>query len=140
MKNKTIIALQGDADTGKSITIGLLFEMMKHNGFEVIQDKKQKNSKDFFVILKKNEILIGVSSYGDTEYFIKERCGRFVDAGCEIIVCACHQKGKTVSAVHSFVGYTPAFVPKTVAPPLQQQNSNNADANVILNMVIDLIE
>ncbi len=92
MVKKSNIALQGDSNTGKSITIGLLFELMKQNRFLVIKDKWKKDSKDFFVILKKGDVLIGISSYGDTEQWIKERCGRFVKTGCKIIVCACHNQ------------------------------------------------
>jgi hypothetical protein len=140
MVKKSIIALQGDPDTGKSITIGVLFELMKQNGFQIIQDKKRKNSKDFFVIVKNSGVLIGISSYGDTEYWIKERCGRFVKEGCKIIICACHKKGKTVNAVLSFGEYVPTFIPKTVATTSQQGKANSTDAGRLLRIIDSLIK
>ncbi|MEO8088129.1 MAG: hypothetical protein ABI763_15005 [Bacteroidota bacterium] len=137
---KSIIALQGDQNSGKSITIGLLFHMMRKNGFQTIKDKARKNSKDFFVILKKNDILIGVSSYGDTEYWIKDRCGKFVIAGCQIMVCACHKEGKTVEAVLSFTEYELVFFAKNFAMSSEQLNANTADAEELLGLVEDLLK
>jgi hypothetical protein len=137
--NRSIIALQGDPNTGKSITIGLLYEMMKQNGFTVVKDKWKKNSKDFFVLLKKNHVLIGVSSYGDTEHWIKERCGRFVNAGCHFIVCACHNNGKTVNAVLSFSDYEPILIHKRISISIEQMNANTSDASELLEIINDLI-
>lgn len=139
MKNKTSIALQGDPDTGKSLAIGLLFDLMIQNGFQIVQDKKRKSSKDFFVIVIKNGIKIGICSYGDVADLIKERCGRFVDAKCKIIIYACHPKGTTVDAIHSFKMYSPVFVPKTVVSKSKQKNANIADAHELLKIVTNLI-
>lgn len=139
MKTKTIIALQGPPNRGKSLTIGILFDLMKDSGYKVIMDKKRKTSKDFFVILKKNGILIGVCSYGDTKFYIQDRCNRFVEAGCKIFVCACHEDGQTVDAVNGFRGYTPVFVPKTETSSRFQRTANMEDADKLLNMINGLL-
>ena len=139
MKNKTIIALQGDQDSGKSLTIGLLLKLMEKDGFLIFQDKKRKNSKDFFAMVGKNGFKIGICSYGDTAYLIEDRCGRFVDAKCDIIICACHNSGKTVDAVTGFKRYTPEFVKKTIESTSKHQNANNADAIGLLTMVNNFI-
>lgn len=138
MKTKTIIALQGPPNRGKSLTIGILFDLMKDNGYEVIMDKKRKTSKDFFVILKKNGVLVGICSYGDEKYLIQDRCNRFIDAGCEIIVCACHTDGPTVDAVRSFRGFSPVFVVKTETTLKFQNQENTRDANKLLEMINSL--
>lgn len=48
-----IIALMGKASKGKSTTFGFVYKRMKQESYTLIQDKKRKNSKDFFVIFEK---------------------------------------------------------------------------------------
>ena len=137
---KKIIALQGDKDTGKSETIGILLDEMRNNRYTVVQDKKRKNSHDFFVILMKNGKKIGLSTYGDIKRMIIEKIEIFIQFECDIIICACHRKGKTVEAIKGVKGYTPEFVSKSVAQIVSQQaRLNQQDAEVLFNKVENLL-
>ena len=86
MPQKIILALQGNPSSGKTITLGTLYDLMKKSGYTVFQDKKRKGSKDFFVVVQKKGILIGLSTYGDAAFWIKDRCSRFVKSGCPIMI------------------------------------------------------
>ena len=137
---KKIIALQGDKDTGKSETIGILFDKMRNNGYVVVQDKKRKSSHDFFVILQKNGKKIGLSTYGDIKRMIIVTVEVFIELNCEIIVCACHRKGKTVEAIKNVKGYVAEFIPKSVAQkPPERAGLNRRDAEFLFSKIESLL-
>ena len=140
MKNKTIIALQGDQNRGKTETLSLLFKFAIEKGFEIVIDKKKKTSKDFFVIIKKYNIQVGICTYGDKAYLIRDRCNIFINAGCSIMVCACHNKGVTFDIVNSFIDYTPEFIKKTIGlTGSEYDNVNKHDADNLLKRINSLI-
>jgi len=137
---KRIIALQGDKDTGKSLTIGILFDNMRNNGYVVVQDKKRKSSHDFFVILKKHGKKIGLSTYGDFKRMIIVKVELFIGLDCEIIVCACHRIGKTVEAIKNVKGCDAEFIPKSVAQkPEEREGLNRKDAGILFSKIESLL-
>jgi len=137
---KTILALQGDRDSGKTATITKLFELIKKNGYTVIQDKKRKNSHDFFVIVQKKGKKIGLCTCGDVKWVILSRIEIFIRVNCEVIVCACHRKGKTVEALQSVKGYSIEFFSKAVSANSNDHSKLNArDADILFRRVEDLV-
>lgn len=139
---KNIIALQGNPRTGKTKTIGILYGLMKENGFSVKKDKYKKGSRDFFVLFEKEGRKIGISTYGDTPYQVGHRIEFFVKLNCEIIVCACHENGTTVQALVT-PGYSIELVPKTVSDDknddVKNQTNNMKDANILLGKICELL-
>ncbi len=134
-----IIALEGRPSNGKSTTIGLLYESMKQDNYEIIQDRKRRGSKEFFVIVEKKGKKIGVTTYGDNPDLIRMRIDFFIAQGCHIIVIACRPSAtgdRTRETIESYAGFTKEFIPKTVeADPALRTAVNQADANVLLESV-----
>jgi len=129
----TILALQGDKDSGKSTTIGRLYGMLVKSNYSVIMNRrtyKGKPSHDFVVILERNGIKIGITTYGDTPYLILKKLNILIDADCLIIVCACHEAGETVQVLINIDGYSVQFIPKT--------KDNEADAQEMFNKLEQL--
>ena len=137
---KTILTLQGDKDTGKSQTIGILLENVRISGYTIIQDKKRKGSHDFFVILEKKHKKIGLCTYGDVKSLILAKVEIFIKIQCEVIVCACHKKGATVRALESVTGYSVEYLAKTVAAKsTDRSDCNKRDAERLLARIESLL-
>ena len=137
---KTLLALRGDKNKGKTSAIAKLFELMKKNGYKIIQDKKKKNSHDFYVIVEKKGKKIGISSYGDIVKLILTRIEIFIEFDCEIIVCACRIGGSTEMAVRGVGGYSIEFFDKLVSNNSNDHSDLNArDAQRLLTRIEALL-
>jgi hypothetical protein len=93
--------LRGKKRTGKSQTIRTAIEMLtaKHPDATVEHDDTTK--VDTRVILALNGWKIGIESQGDP----KASLDLFVNAGCDVIVCATRTYGPTVNAVKALEGF-----------------------------------
>lgn len=95
-----IIVLQGEASTGKSTAIGVLYdEYIKNRHYSIIQDRRKTGSKDFFVIVEKKGKKIGITTYGDSADLIKRKLNYFRDKKCLVFVCAGRDLGPTKDAI-----------------------------------------
>jgi hypothetical protein len=121
-----IIALKGRPNTGKSTTLGILYTMMKQGDYHLFQDKKRRNSKDFYVIFEKAGKRIGLTSYGDTRDAINNLLSYFIQQGCSILLCACHTKGYTLQAVENFTGFTKQYFGKIEKLPVSDWAATNS--------------
>jgi hypothetical protein len=130
-----ILALQGNKDSGKSTTIGLLYRMLVNNNCIVIKKRRKydgEDSHDFVVILELNGVKIGITTYGDAPSLILNRIEILIKAKCVIIICACHSSGGTVEILQNIRGYSTQPIPKT--------NNNDADARTLFNRIQQLIK
>jgi hypothetical protein len=128
----TIIALQGIKDSGKSTTIGLLYDQMIKNGGYSIIKKRRQGSHDFVAILEKNGIRIGIITYGDAPSLMRDKINFCIHNGCTIIICACHLNGRTVTVLLEFLDYQPPlYIPKTI--------SNDEDAQDLYGRIERLV-
>lgn len=136
---KKIIALQGDAGTGKTSTITILYNLLKNANYSDVKPRARK-SHDFFAIVKKGGKTVGISTYGDNTQKIRGsiQCFTLPQYSCDIIVCACHNTGATVRALNT-PGYSIDFVPKTVSPnandPVQTLIDNTKDAHTLMSKI-----
>lgn len=129
-----ILALQGEPHTGKSTTIGLLYDHMVLNDYIVLLPRRRYNgnpSHDFIVILEKKKKKIGIMTYGDSPSLIKNKIKVFIDLNCDIIVCACHFSGKTVETIRNIPGFEYRFI--------QKSDSNDDDMIELLTRIEQLI-
>lgn len=136
-----IFAIRGNQDTFKTKTIGRFLELAKDSGsgFDIVQDRKRQGSHDFYGIIRKNGVLIGLCSYGDTSTLIKKYCDALKNAGCTIIVAACHPKGKTVAAVESYneFGFEIRYLEKSHFP---NESTIESDALILLSRINELVK
>lgn len=115
-----IIALEGNPSSGKSTTIGILYDgLLQPNGYNIVQDRKIRGSKDFFVIVEKKGKIIGVTTYGDTRAIIQKKIDFFIGMNCSIIVIACRPSSRgdgTKEMIDNYAGFTKQYLPKLSEP------------------------
>ena len=99
---KTVIALYGTSNSGKSSTAKLVIDKLdKYNSIEQVRKKTRGNGHDLNVIFKSNTIKIGIETEGDPGTPLEKRLSELSSVGCDIIICTCRTYGKTVEAVKS---------------------------------------
>lgn len=98
---KTIIAVWGNANTGKSSTIKLVFDLFNviYKGQISIIDNGPLNTHDITKVFRCNNYIVGIESQGDPKSNIFDSLPMFVDKQCDLIICATRTKGDTVSIV-----------------------------------------
>lgn len=144
-----VIALRGEADTGKTETLNIVYQLLLSSGYKQIKNHFEVLGnpiiRDFLDILENDEtkIKIGFATMGDYARNSKKYPCRNVkcllkkleDKGCDIVICACRESIKaTVDAVKK---YKNIIVDKTVTVDEEiERLVNNADANKIYSIVI----
>jgi hypothetical protein len=77
---------------------------------------------------------IGIESQGDPNSRLEQSLKDFVNAGCDIIFCACRTSGMTVQWINSHKPkYTPFFINQTIVASAQQKQNNNNMAKQLIN-------
>jgi len=101
MKQKTIIAVSGTANIGKSMTISSLGRQIVAAGGTAPDDV---TTKDYRAVIKYLSKIIGVQTYGDTEDLVQSGLDALLNHNCDIIVIASKGYGATVDAIGAFAG------------------------------------
>jgi acetolactate synthase regulatory subunit len=89
---------------------------------------------DFKAILFRNNIKIGISSWGDSYNLVFNALKELMDADCTICVCACRTYDRinpgTNAAIIQFTDYEHKFIEKTIAnntTTIDEASSRDAD-------------
>ncbi|HRA71947.1 MAG TPA: hypothetical protein PLB11_03870 [Flavobacterium sp.] len=132
----TIIGLRGKGGAGKTTTIGKLFELLKKNGYEIESSSFVAIGIDFKAILFRNNIKIGISSWGDSYDLVFDALKELMDAGCTICVCACRTYDRinpgTNAAITQFTDFKHQFIQKTIAgDTISIDDASSRDADVL---------
>lgn len=92
---KKIIAVGGVANAGKTTTLKLVKEeLLLRPGAVVVKDFVNKS--DIKIIIRIGGLLIGIESNGDpTSRVREEELKSFIEAGCDVIICATRTSGNT---------------------------------------------
>jgi len=101
MKQKTIIAVSGTANIGKSMTISSLGRQIVATGGTTLDDV---TTNDYRAITKYLSKIIGVQTYGDTEGLVQSGLDALLNHNCDIIVIASKVYGALVNAIGAFAG------------------------------------
>lgn len=136
---KTIIALRGKGNSGKTTTIRILHDLLLTNGYTQVRSNFRIDSGDFIAIFKKKNKLVGVTSSGDTYDLVHDRLQEMVDEDCKICVCACRTFDRvppgTNAAILEFQNYVNEFIEKTVDESNRQSTTNSRDAKILLDRI-----
>lgn len=140
---KTIIALRGVGNSGKSTTICKFHDLMTAHGYTVVETNFVPGGGDFLAIFTKMGKKIGVTSCGDTYDLVADRLTDLINDGCEICVCACrsYDRGRgTNTAIAEFTSYHHQFVQKAVdRNPATQDATNDTDAQQLFSIVENMV-
>jgi hypothetical protein len=141
---KTIIALRGRGNSGKSETIRILHSLLLQNNYQQVRSNFTPAGGDFLTVFTKKEILIGITSSGDTYDLVHDRLQELVTSNCSICVCACRTYDRvqpgTNAAVLEFKNYVNQFVEKTIDNNVTTRlNTNTSDAQNLLSIISNMI-
>lgn len=126
---KTIIALRGAGNRGKSTTLGLLIGKIKAAYPAAAIDEKLFKI-DVTIILTINGIKVGIETQGDPNSRLGASLKRFVESKCKVIICASRSYGGTVDLVQAAAsaGYDLKWVDKDKVDPREHGQANAAAA------------
>jgi len=133
---RTIVAVRGVANLGKSASIKKTYQLLKSAYPNAIFDEIVV-STDITIIIAINGVKIGIESQGDPNRRLFSSLNRFVQAGCKVIVCATRSRGKTVEAVNDLANqYQITWFDKQNEPNAHAQDAaNDAMAKKIFKAV-----
>jgi hypothetical protein len=101
MKQKTLIAVYGTANVGKSMTISELGRNLNSSGGIT---SSNISLREYRAIMKYLNHSIGLQTYGDLEYLVRDGLNIFLKNNCDLIVIATKSYGATVDTLGAFAG------------------------------------
>jgi len=124
---KTVMALSGAANVGKSTTIMKVRDLLKSkHGCVVEPEGTLEIDVDVRVVLRINGVRIGIESQGDPGGRLEESLLRFVELGCTAIICATRTRGRTVDAVNKLKpSYNVVWLQQDVKSSASGQEASN---------------
>jgi len=144
---RTIIALWGIGDSGKTTTISLVYNHFRQQGATVIYGgdytrRRQKGAGEIKgAVLEIDGVLVGFASPGDRPDILLPLLEAPVERGCIIIVCATHTRGGTVKVVRELgqQGFQVEWIEKA-CQQLDRDDGNRKKANEIIKKVREAVE
>lgn len=112
----------------KSTTLNLLADQIKAAfPTSVVAEQQYKVDRTLIVMIEGHKV--GIETQGDPGSRLGVSLRRFVDAGCEVIVCACRSRGDTMELVKAVEerGYAVQWFAKSKSADVADQLSDNAD-------------
>lgn len=141
MTAKTIIAIRGHANNGKSATIRNITTLLEILPGATIQ--RLIIHTDIKVIISIGKIVIGIESQGDPGSRLEESVNDFAaNYKCNIIICATRTKGETIEIVENVADnydYRIIWVTnhRSIA---QQEELNQLSAEQLVELVKQIID
>lgn len=150
--NKTIIAIYGRANEGKSETIKKVCELIMQNFPNAVSTPGTINyTGDILVTIQLGNVKIGIESQGDpnsrmlSEDTIRKLADVTIDpilGGCDIIICATRTEGKTVNKVDAIANqynYYTLWKSSYYTPDLNTSVLNKMAAEEIIGLIKALV-
>ena len=130
---KTLIAVRGVANRGKSASIKEVYLLLKR-AYPGAEFEDIFIGADITAIITINGLKVGVESQGDPNSRLFKSLPHFVRRGCQVIICATRTRGETVDLVNKYADrYSVSWLDKSSAP--NEDAANRATALKILAMV-----
>jgi hypothetical protein len=138
-----IYVLQGRGSSGKSETLKTVFFFLVAK-YSVQSSQMQiffQSKVEIIAILSNLKLAngivkkVGIISRGDEPGDLQNNITNFINAGCDIIFCACRTSGNTLLCVNGFNPPHPVHITRqTVVAPAQQNQSNINMANLLIQL------
>ena len=143
--NKTIIAIHGRANEGKSETIKKVCSLILETFPNAISSETNINyTGDILLTIDINGIIIGFESQGDpnSRMIYDETLRKLADKNCDIIICATRTGGMTVKKVDKIASdfdFHTLWISSFWSPTLNTEVLNRKAAENIINIIKSLI-
>lgn len=132
---KSIIAVRGPANVGKTTTIRRAYEELRREG-RCIDQGRLFSTEVIAAIWEIDGVKVGITSNGDLPEDLEENLARLLAAGCIVIVCATRTKGGTVKLVERLdkeASFHPDWIEKRA--DADHDSGNRQKATVIVEKV-----
>jgi hypothetical protein len=137
---KTIIALWGTKNVGKTTTIGWAYKRLRRK-------REATNSlnictrfrKELVATLDINGVKVGFASPGDTPRILEEYVQILIEEGCIVIVCATHTRRSKTWTVVERPEYDLVRIEKA-CPQIDHDDGNRKKADELISEVRKAIE
>lgn len=144
---RTIFALWGIGDSGKTTTISLVYHHFRQQGATVIYRgdptrHRQKAVREIKgAVLEIDGVLVGFATPGDRPDILQPLLDTLIERGCIIIVCATHTRGGTVEVVRELErqGFRVEWI-KKACQQADHDDGNRKKANEIIEKVRAAVE
>lgn len=131
-----IIVLQGLPNKGKTITLGILWNIITNNGGNSINRQSLNSSNDFSDIVIINNQRVAFYTMGDYSNSLANAIYDYANQGCDILVCALSTNNSKVRANNAINQFNTTRRNKTIASTqTTEQQANTTDAQWILNLI-----
>jgi predicted kinase len=135
---KTMIALWGIGNLGKTTTIRLAYETLRKEA-KVIDPGRRARKEVIGAILEIDGVKVGFASQGDLAEILEELLAPLIEAGCLVIICATHTRGGTVETVNQLASQAqPPFklvwIPKA-GPQVDHADGNQKKADELISAI-----
>lgn len=133
-----IIVLQGTRNTGKTITLNIVYDIVLQNGGvssnrQVIGNPTQNDFSD--IVLRGNQ-RIAFFTMGDYSTYLANAIYEYDRQNCDVLVCAISTNTPKVRANNALNQFTTTRINKTVTPNSTLELAiNTADAQTIFNLI-----
>ncbi len=136
-----VIALCGPANSGKSHTINIAYQLLLRDGFAQVPGYFQilgnPKFEDVYDILEKTGIRVGICGMGDYQRgggSLKNLLLNLESQGCNISICGCQSKPAILNAVTNYPSHH--LVPKTMSTgSANDRIVNGIDAYTVFNLI-----
>lgn len=132
-----IIVLEGPSDTGKSTTIGLLYQLLLNVGTSTNKQPLGGDPKDFSdIVINYKNLKIAIFSMGDFSTAISKAIVEYNNQNCDFFICSLSTRTPKIRANNRINRFKNTRVSKTVASQsLTESQANNNDANRMFALI-----
>ncbi|MBA4190805.1 MAG: hypothetical protein C0467_22695 [Planctomycetaceae bacterium] len=124
---RTMIALWGISNLGKTTTIRRVYDTLRREG-RVIDPGRPSRKEVKAAVLEIDGVKVGFASPGDIAEILEENLEPLIAAGCVVIVCATHTKGGTVDMVRQLASQAnPAYKLVWIEKACRQTDHDNGN-------------
>ncbi|MCC9019764.1 hypothetical protein [Flavobacterium lipolyticum] len=132
-----IIVLEGSSNTGKSTTIGLLYQLLLNVGTSTNKQPLGGDPKDFSdIVINYKNLKIAVFSMGDNSTAISQAIVHYNNQKCDLFICSLSTGTPKIRANNRINQFNNTRISKTIASQiLTESQANNNDASRIFALI-----
>ncbi|MDE5419783.1 hypothetical protein L3049_17470 [Labilibaculum sp. DW002] len=133
-----IIVLQGLSNSGKSTTIGLVYELLlSDGGISTNRQPLGGDPKDFSdIVINYKNLKIGFFSMGDNSNALSIAMDEYNSINCDLFICSLSTATKKIRANKKIDKFSSKRIDKTLANNIvTESQANKNDADLIFNII-----
>lgn len=132
-----IIVLQGMPNTGKTITLNLVHDLLlQSGGVSTNRRPLDGDPRDFTDIVIWKTMRVAFYTMGDYSNLLNRAVYSYAGQNCDVLICALSTNTPKVNANKAINRFNNTRINKTLAnAQMTEQQANNADTQTIFNLI-----